>query len=242
MTTGTLPDNVNQLLNAFVASARRRFADDLRSIVLFGSGAEGALRPTSDLNVVVVLKTFERARVDELREDVRMAISAANLNPMFILESELAAAAEYFAVKFFDITKRRSVLFGEDVFERIDVPREAVIRRLRQSLLNQTLRLRHTYAARSLRDEQASLAVADAAGPLRAAAAAILDLEGKGAASPKEALRQIVNEHEPSLLPLLELLSVARENQILPVGTAASALFDLVRLAETLYKVASGVR
>lgn len=41
-----LPAVVARVLDDFVAAAREAFADDLVSIVLFGSAAEGALRAT----------------------------------------------------------------------------------------------------------------------------------------------------------------------------------------------------
>ena len=44
----SLPANVNSVLTEFIASTREAFGSDLRSVVLYGSGAEGRLRPTSD--------------------------------------------------------------------------------------------------------------------------------------------------------------------------------------------------
>ncbi|HSO73465.1 MAG TPA: nucleotidyltransferase domain-containing protein [Blastocatellia bacterium] len=49
-----VPDNVRSSLNDFVESTRSAFADDLRSIVLYGSAAEGRLRNTSDVNLLIV--------------------------------------------------------------------------------------------------------------------------------------------------------------------------------------------
>jgi len=52
----------------FLAAAQNALANDLDSVVLFGSGAEGCWRPTSDVNVVIVLSVFEKSKVDQLRE------------------------------------------------------------------------------------------------------------------------------------------------------------------------------
>jgi predicted nucleotidyltransferase len=43
-----------------IAEANQAFGTDLLSITLYGSGAEGRLRETSDLNLIFVLKRFER--------------------------------------------------------------------------------------------------------------------------------------------------------------------------------------
>jgi predicted nucleotidyltransferase len=44
------------------------FADDLLSVVLFGSTAEGRTRQTADVNVVVVLRAVDPIRLEETRD------------------------------------------------------------------------------------------------------------------------------------------------------------------------------
>lgn len=226
---------VDQVLGDLVAAAKASFGDDLRSIVLFGSGAEGRLRPTSDLNLIVVLKRFERTRADAFREPMRTAQVAGRASVMFLLEAEVPAAAEAFAVKFDDIERRRKVLFGDDVFAQLAIPRAAMKHRLRQVLMNLALRLRERYVLSSLREEQLVPVIADAAGPLRSAAASLLELEGAPVASPKEALQSVaVSAALPDAAQLLENVSTARETRSLPAGTAGSTLFQLMALTEVL--------
>ncbi|HEV2722213.1 MAG TPA: nucleotidyltransferase domain-containing protein [Thermoanaerobaculia bacterium] len=226
---------VIEQLNNFVDAAKRVFGDDLRAVVLYGSAAEGRLRATSDVNVIVVLRRFDRAEADALREDFRVAQAAIRLDAMFLLESEIEAAAVEFAQKFADVKRRHTVLYGDDPFAALEIPREAIVRRLRQTLLNLVLRLRAKYIERSLREEQAALTVADAAGPLRAAAAAILELEGAPSASPKEALETVVRQlGRDDLQALLPHLSEAREQRALPAGQAAQTLYLTIELARAL--------
>jgi hypothetical protein len=214
-----LPPKVNSVLTEFVNSAKTAFQDDLRSIVLFGSGAEGKLRlrQTSDVNVIVVLAKFDQDKANQLREPLRLAHAAINLKAMFLLEEEVQPAFQSFAVKFADVKRRRRVLYGDDPFAVISVSREDSIFRLNQTLLNLILRLRESYISRGLREEQLVASIADAAGPLRSCAASLLELEGTAAPSPKEALQQI-----SSSLPgaekrneELELVSEARQRQTL---------------------------
>ena len=53
--THDLPSHVHRVLEEFIAVARQICGDALRSVVLYGSGAEGKLRATSDVNLVLVL-------------------------------------------------------------------------------------------------------------------------------------------------------------------------------------------
>jgi len=203
--------------------------------VLYGSAAEGRLRATSDVNILLVLSRFAVQNTNALRESMRVAHAEIRLKAMFLLESELAAAVEAFAVKFADIARRHRVIFGKDPFAGLMPSRAAQINRLRQTLLNLILRLREAYITRGLREEQLAAVVADAAGPLRAGAAALLELEGRPAASPKEALEQFTASISPAdkngLGSVLALVSQSREQGILPAGVAGPTLLSLIDIA-----------
>lgn len=230
-----VPETVKAVVDDLVAAAPAAFGADLRSIVLYGSAAEGRLRATSDVNLLFVLASFDR-RVDAFREPLRFARAAANLNAMFVLESELAEASVAFAEKFADIAHRHVVLYGDDVVARLAIPRDARVRRLQQVTLNLVLRLREQYVLRSLREEQCALAVADATAPLRIAAATILELEGRGTHAPKEALALVVDDLGDDVFrALLPHLSEAREQRVLPPGEAAQLFFVTIGLARALH-------
>jgi predicted nucleotidyltransferase len=240
-TTITLPTNVSTTLSTFIAAAKKAFGDHLRSVVLYGSGAEGKLRPTSDVNVILVLSAFDRGLADQLREPLRLAQAAIKLRVMFLLEDELKPATQAFAVKFADIARRRLVLYGEDPFASVAVSRDDAIFRLKQTLLNLTLRLREAYISRSLREEQLTTVIADAAGPLRSCASTLLELEGRAAASPKQALEQIANA-SPSATHDVQLITEARQRNALPPGAAAPALFHLIELAHAMWTRAAQLK
>ena len=232
-----VPDDVRRAIDGLLESARTAFGEDLRSAILYGSAAEGRLRSTSDVNLLFVLRRFDARAANEFREPFRFAHAAANVTAMFALESELGDAGEAFAQKFADIVRRHVVLFGDDPVAALNIPRDALVRRLRQVLLNLTMRLRELYVERSLREEQSALAIADFSGPLRTSAASILELEGRGGVAPKEALELVLRElGRPELEALLPHLSEARERRALPAGRAAEVLFGTMELARALYE------
>jgi len=229
-----LPEEVATVLRDFCGAARDAFGDHLKSLVLFGSAAEGRMRATSDVNLLVVLAAFDRGRVDRIRDPARVAYAAVRLRPMFVLAGELPLAAEAFAVKFHDILTRRVVLVGEDPFAGLEIPRAMILHRLRQVLLNTTIRLRAVYALESLREEQLAREIAEAAAPLRASAAAILDLEGRSAPSPRAALETIAAELPGDWKDVLDGISDAREDGRLPPGLGPPLLLRLIELATAL--------
>jgi predicted nucleotidyltransferase len=239
----TLPPTVNRVLTEFVVEAQRAFDNDLRAVVLYGSGAEGKLRATSDVNVLLVLSAFDQNQADQLREPLRLAQAAIRLRTMFLLESELHPAMEAFAVKFADIIRRRRVLYGDDPFAGVSISRGDAIIRLKQTLLNLTLRLREAYIARSLREEQLVAMIADMAGPLRSCAAALMELEGRPSGSPKEALHQVAASLPDGAerAEEISLISEARQKQTLAHGVAAPTLFHLIELARSMWTRAAAL-
>ena len=100
-----LPTNVASVLSSFLTAARDALSDDLVSAVLFGSAAEGRLGPTSDVNLLLVLRTFTPDKIVPMRDAFLTAEAAIKLRAMFVLEDELSTAAEFFAQKFADILR-----------------------------------------------------------------------------------------------------------------------------------------
>lgn len=239
---GDLPDTITRVLDEFVAAARAALGPALQSIVLFGSAAENRIRATSDVNVVVVLTSFDRAGIEMLRPSLARAHAAIQLEILWLQAAELTAAAEAFAVKFADIVRRHRTLHGPDPFAGLVVSRQATIARLRQVLLNQLLRLRASYAVDGDREERIALRIADAAGPLRVSAAEILELEGGPALPPRDALAHVTESWTaPERDAVLAAISEARETRHVAAGRAGEILLGIVDLAGFLHQRASAL-
>jgi hypothetical protein len=77
--------------------------------------------------------------------------------------------------------------------------------------------------------------VAQMAGPIRACAASLLELEGEAPGSPKEALRRFTESlGEPGWGEILAQLSQARETRVLPPGVAGETVLRLIELTQRL--------
>ena len=229
-------------LTDLAAAARQALGDTLHSIVLFGSAAEGRLRPASDVNVIFVLNRFEAARVDALRDAMRVAQAAIRLAPMILLRDEIPHAASAFAVKFSDIARRRRVLYGDDPFANLAIPRERLLARLLQVLLNLRLRLRSAYVTRTF-DDQLMAVIVHAAGALRSAAATLRELEGQPRLSGRESLVQVVKElGDPRFADVVEHMSAARESGVLPPDVPRPMVLALIDLTAAMYERASKLR
>jgi len=225
---------VEPVLAELVEAARRAFGTGLASVVLFGSAAENRLRATSDVNLMILLERIEQSALDAFREPLRAAHAAIRIEVMMLTRAELATAAGLFPVKYSDIRERHRVLAGPDPFEKLEIPDADLRRQAREILMNTALRLRSHYVRLSIRDEQLVPVIADAAGPLRSAAAALAKLEGMKASSPRDALANLAAEVGAEYAAAIANLSRAREAGTLSAGNAGATLLALARLATLL--------
>ena len=238
----TTTERAERGLTDLVTAAREALGDSLDSIVLYGSGAEGRLRPASDVNVIFVLNRFDAARVDALGEPVRVAQAAIRLAPMVLLRDEIPHAATAFAVKFADIVRRHRVLHGADPFTGLTIPRERLVTRLLQVLLNLRLRLRAAYVTHTF-DDQLVTAIVHGGTALRSAAATLRELEGQPRLSPRESLEKTAQElGDPRFIAAVTQISTARELGVLPPDAPRETVLALIELAGVLHERALKLR
>jgi len=224
-----LPSNVATALSAFLSAARDALSTDLVSAILFGSAAEGRLAPTSDVNLLLVLRTFSPDKTLRVRDAYLAAEAAIKLRVMFVQEDEMSSAAEFFAQKFADILRRHRIVFGQDVLAPLKISRRAEIFRLRQVLLNLVMRLRESCVARGHRPEQVKLILADTFGPLRAACATLLELEDAPNPDSTAALAAVAASFGAQAATAAAQLSTAHDGASGAVD-AQDALFQVLAL------------
>ena len=77
---------VAQLLKECIETAQTAYGQDLKSIILFGSAAEGRLRATTDVNIILLLTRLVQRAADLMRKPLRVARAAISSEPpMFLL-------------------------------------------------------------------------------------------------------------------------------------------------------------
>jgi len=229
-----LPGDVASVLEQFILDARAALGHDLDSIVLFGSAAEGRLRPASDINVIVVMNRFDKNAVNEWRSALQIHVAAVDLQPMFLLKDELQEASEAFAVKFFDIQTRRRMLYGDDPFQSFSIPRESKIRCVQQILFDLTLQLRQ--AILILDESDQTHMIVDSIGPLRATTMVLLQLEGKATQTPRDAFIMLAEQLDAEWRSTIEHLHEMYEQGLVIESNVADILDQLSSLVILLYR------
>ncbi len=140
-----LPEAIQSGLKQFSEKMTETLKDNLVCIVLYGSLVKGEHQRTSDVNVMIVLKTLSVDILDQFASHVREAGQNIRLVAMVLSEEELKASASVFAIKFIDIQKNHIILAGKDVFTDLVISRDHLRFLCEQSLKNELLRLQQFY-------------------------------------------------------------------------------------------------
>jgi len=112
-----------KLLNEFIQQMRTAAGENLLSVVLYGSAAEGEFHPQySDLNLLCVLGDTSFASLAKISAAMEWWQSKKHHPPLVLTAQELKTSADVFSIEFVDMKQRYRVLHGEDVLRSLDVP------------------------------------------------------------------------------------------------------------------------
>jgi predicted nucleotidyltransferase len=112
-----------QTINEFVSRLREAAGDNIISVVLYGSAAEGEFHPEySDLNLLCVLQDTSFASLSKIAGVVEWWRKKKYHPPLVLTPQELKDTADVFSIEFVDMKQRHRVLYGDDVLRNLDVP------------------------------------------------------------------------------------------------------------------------
>lgn len=139
---------MEKILSELVAKTKSAVGENLRSIVLYGSAASGEYHAKhSDLNTMCLLHQVRPADLRELHKPAKWLIRKGHPAPLVFALEELREAADFYAIELLEIKMHRRILYGEDVFDEIEVPMRLHRAQVERELRHQLIRLRQGYVA-----------------------------------------------------------------------------------------------
>ena len=112
-----------QLLGEFVQKLRAAAGENLTSVILYGSAAEGEFHPEySDVNLLCVVRDTSFASLGKIAGAVEWWRKKKHHPPLVVTEKELKDTADVFSIEFIDMKQRHRILYGNDVLSDLDVP------------------------------------------------------------------------------------------------------------------------
>jgi predicted nucleotidyltransferase len=140
------PD-VEQKLSRLVQRLQSALGTRLVSVTLYGSAATGDWQEkTSDLNVLCVLSQLSVEELGTCEPIFRWWEEDGNLSPLLLTVEEVRTSTDCFPMEFSDMREHRTVLYGEDVIEGLEIDRSFYRAQVEHELRSKHIRLRQKAA------------------------------------------------------------------------------------------------
>jgi len=110
-------------INEFISRLRAASGENLQSVILYGSAADGEFHPEfSNLNLLCVLRQSSFATLTALAPAVVWWTRQKQHAPLLLTREELERATDVFSIELLDMQARHRVLFGDDVLSGLHIP------------------------------------------------------------------------------------------------------------------------
>jgi hypothetical protein len=130
-------------LDEFVQKLKSAAADNLKSVILYGSAATNEFHSEhSDLNVLCLVARTDAASLEALHAPVEWWMQQGHRPPLVFELDELLRSADIFTVELLDMKSHHKILFGEDLLAGISVPLRNHSLQVERELRTDWLRLR----------------------------------------------------------------------------------------------------
>jgi hypothetical protein len=114
----------DQKLDEFVSRFRAAAGANLESIILYGSAASGEFQPKfSNLNLFCVLGVCSLGALQALAPAAKWWDRQRQPPPLLMTRKELERSIDVFPIEMMDMVQHYRVLFGADVLQGVQIPR-----------------------------------------------------------------------------------------------------------------------
>jgi hypothetical protein len=110
-------------INEFVSRLRAAAGENLQSVILYGSAADGEFHPEfSNLNLLCILRETSFATLTAMAPAVEWWTRQKHHAPLVLTNEELERSTDVFSIELLDMQQRHRVLFGDDVLSGLHIP------------------------------------------------------------------------------------------------------------------------
>ena len=110
-------------INEFISRLRAACGENLQSVILYGSAADGEFHPDfSNVNLLCVLRESSFAALIAMAPAVEWWARQKHREPLVLAAEELESSTDVFSIELLDMQHRHRVLFGDDVLSGLFIP------------------------------------------------------------------------------------------------------------------------
>lgn len=110
-------------INQFVSRLQAAAGQNLLSVILYGSAADGEFHPDfSNVNLLCILRESSFATLTAIAPVVEWWTRQKHHAPLVLTRDELERSTDVFSIELLDMQQRHRVLFGDDVLSGLRIP------------------------------------------------------------------------------------------------------------------------
>jgi predicted nucleotidyltransferase len=110
-------------INEFISRLRAQSGENLQSVILYGSAADGEFHPDfSNVNLLCILREISFAALAATAPAVEWWTRQKHHAPLLLTSEELERSTDVFSIELLDMQQRHRLLFGDDVLSSLKIP------------------------------------------------------------------------------------------------------------------------
>ena len=170
---------VQDALKGLIDDLRATHGHNLACVVLYGSAAAGDhIELRSDYNLLIALNRITPEDLRQAQAPMREWQRLGHPLPVYFTVEELSDAADVFPIEFHQMANARSVLYGHDPFEFVQLSDANLRHQTEYELRSKLLQLRRLYIPASVSIEKLCDLMNDSLSSFAALFRAVLMLHG----------------------------------------------------------------
>lgn len=174
------PRDPQEVFPDIIKDCKGLFADDLLSIILYGSAASGDYIPgKSDINFMIVLSDAGIDRIDQAFDLIARWQKRNVATPLFLTQAYVHTSLDVFPIEYMNFRNNHKLVYGKDILQDLSFDREFVRLQCEREIKGKLLLLREGFLESRGKGRNLQPLIADSLGALIAIFNGLLHLKGK---------------------------------------------------------------
>jgi len=140
------PSSIQSVITEFATKLIENLDENVLALLVYGSAAGVNYNPgVSNINIAVIVKTLDFSVLNQSLVLVQWGRKHKIATPLFLSKGYVLNSLDVFPVEFSEIKEQHKLIFGEDIFKELQIPRHDVRLLCEQQVKGKLLRLRQAY-------------------------------------------------------------------------------------------------
>lgn len=141
-----IPVNPSEIFKEITADYNNIFGDNLTAIILYGSAALGEYQyKKSDINFLIVLTDNGILNIKKCVPLISKWQKRKVTTPLFLTKDYIQSSLDSFPIEFLGIKLNHQIVYGEDIFEQVEIKNEHLRLQCEREMKGKLLHLREGF-------------------------------------------------------------------------------------------------